>query len=210
MRLLIWSLCSLFWQWKCAKSWSSQGTSACRQTYQVVMYVPGHGQQGFLRNVFAVIGGRVVEISFLAPGLTLNSRPHTFMEPQNQPPSTINIGLLHKYSTADHRPGTHIPGESTSTTNCHQVSSISDHIAITLQNLQMSTLKCFAFPSTSKSHPRPSWPQCSWVLLLLICRRSLISTEGALRLPTTYDNHPIQPIPSHPQIAVKTTSPLKM
>ena len=141
MRLLIWSLCSLFWQWKCAKSWSSQGTSACRQTYQVVMYVPGHGQQGFLRNVFAVIGGRVVEISFLAPGLTLNSRPHTFMEPQNQPPSTINIGLLHKYSTADHRPGTHIPGESTSTTNCHQVSSISDHIAkLTDINSQMFRL----------------------------------------------------------------------
>ena len=115
--------------WKCAKSWSSQGKSACRQTSQVVMYVPGHGQQGFLRNVFAVIGGKVVEISFLAPGLTLNSRPHTFMEPQNQPLSTINIGLLLKYSTADHIPGTHIHGVSTSTTNCHQVSSIRTAIA---------------------------------------------------------------------------------
>ena len=85
---------------------SSQGESAtCRQTYQVVMYVAGHGQKGFLRNI---IGGRVVvEISFLAPGLTLNSRPYTFIEPKNQPPSTINIGLLHKYSTSDHRPGTH-------------------------------------------------------------------------------------------------------
>ena len=119
---------------------SSQGESAtCRQTYQVVMYVAGHGQKGFLRNI---IGGRVVvEISFLAPGLTLNSRPYTFIEPKNQPPSTINIGLLHKYSTADHRPGSHIPGESTSTTNCHQVSSISDHIAkLTDINSQMFRL----------------------------------------------------------------------
>ena len=140
---------------------SSQGESAtCRQTYQVVMYVAGHGQKGFLRNI---IGGRVVvEISFLAPGLTLNSRPYTFIEPKNQPPSTINIGLLHKYSTADHRPGTHIPGESPSTTNCHQVSSISDHIAITLQNLQISTLKLVGLPIKVKvCHPRPSWPQCS-------------------------------------------------
>ena len=110
----------------CKISIISQGKSACRQTFQVVMYVPGHGQQGFLRNVFAVIGGKVVEISFLAPGLTLNSRPHTFMEPQNQPSSTINIGLLHKYSTADHRAGTIIHGVSTSTTNCHQESSISN------------------------------------------------------------------------------------
>ena len=34
---------------------------------------------------------------------------------------------------------------------------------------------------------------------------SIISTKGALRLPTTYDNHPI-----YPHIAVKTTSPLKI
>ena len=37
--------------------------------------------------------------------------------------------------------------------------------------------------------------------------------EGALRLPKTYDNHLIQPIPSHPihqRIAVKTTSSLKI
>ena len=40
----------------------------------------------------------------------------------------------------------------------------------------------------------------------------LISTEGALRLPTTNDNHPSNPSPSHPtpHIAVKTTSPLKI
>ena len=43
---------------------------------------------------------------------------------------------------------------------------------------------------------------------------TVISTEGALRLPTTYDNqsqpNPTQPNPSHPHIAVKTTSPRKM
>ena len=44
----------------------------------------------------------------------------------------------------------------------------------------------------------------------------LISTDGALRLPTTYDNHPSIPShstqshPTHPHIAVKTTSPLKI
>ena len=38
----------------------------------------------------------------------------------------------------------------------------------------------------------------------------LISTDGALRLPTTYDNHPIQPIRTHPHIAAKATSPLKI
>ena len=39
---------------------------------------------------------------------------------------------------------------------------------------------------------------------------TITSTEGALRLPTTYDNHPIHPTQSHPHIAVKTTSALKM
>ena len=34
-------------------------------------------------------------------------------------------------------------------------------------------------------------------------KSGLISTEGDLRLPTTYDNHPIQPIPS-----VQPTKPL--
>ena len=39
----------------------------------------------------------------------------------------------------------------------------------------------------------------------------VICTEGALRLPSTYDNHPSHPIhPSNPHIAVKTTSPLKI
>ena len=40
-----------------------------------------------------------------------------------------------------------------------------------------------------------------------------ISTECALRLPTTYDKHPANPIPSHsihPHIAVKTTPRLKI
>ena len=42
---------------------------------------------------------------------------------------------------------------------------------------------------------------------------SLIGTEGALRLPTTYDKNPIpsNPIhPSNPHIALRTTSPLKI
>ena len=34
--------------------------------------------------------------------------------------------------------------------------------------------------------------------------------EGALRLPTTYENYPTQPNPIHPHKAVKTTSPLKI
>ena len=40
----------------------------------------------------------------------------------------------------------------------------------------------------------------------------IISTRGALRLPTAYDNqsHPIPSRPVHPHIALKTTSPLKI
>ena len=60
-----------------------------------------------------------------------------------------------------------------------------------------------------------------FAVLLFYCVRLLgkvtvlgvISTEGALRLPTTYDNHPTyatQSHPIHPHIAVKTTSPLKI
>ena len=36
------------------------------------------------------------------------------------------------------------------------------------------------------------------LILKLILMRLLISTEAALRLPTTCDNHPIPSIPSHP------------
>ena len=39
---------------------------------------------------------------------------------------------------------------------------------------------------------------------------SVIGTEGALRLPTTHDNHPSIPTQSHPHTAVKTTSLLKI
>ena len=39
---------------------------------------------------------------------------------------------------------------------------------------------------------------------------TFISTEGALRLPATYDNQPAQTHPIHPHIAVKRTSPSKI
>ena len=44
------------------------------------------------------------------------------------------------------------------------------------------------------------------VLYLYYTKMSMfITTEGTLRLPTTFDNHPI-----HPHIVVKMTSPLKI
>ena len=46
-------------------------------------------------------------------------------------------------------------------------------------------------------------------MLLMTMMIYIIGTEGALRLPTTYDNQP-HPIQSNPHIAVKTTSPLNI
>ena len=48
-----------------------------------------------------------------------------------------------------------------------------------------------------------------FVLILSFLNLNLISNLVALRLPTTYDNHPTQSHPS-PYIAMKTTSPLKI
>ena len=46
---------------------------------------------------------------------------------------------------------------------------------------------------------------CSWFFLNIVIKNIVIRTESALWKPTAYGNHPIHPIPSHPQIALKTT-----
>ena len=38
------------------------------------------------------------------------------------------------------------------------------------------------------------------IVITIIINKNLISTEGALRLPTNYDNHPIPSHSSHPTV----------
>ena len=69
-------------------------------------------------------------------------------------------------------------------------------------------------PYRSNNYPTPLDKQASLARTSFswLIRCQVISTDGALRLTKTYDNHPTHHIhPSiHPHIAFKTTSPLKI
>ena len=75
------------------------------------------------------------------------------------------------------------------------------------QRSRTKTFRFFFLPSSTYYQPAADISAidksfCTW--------SNIISTECALRLPLTFENHPSNPIPSIPLIAVKTTSPLKI